>query len=81
MKFERKDYQRRIVDLENVIPADEPVFLLRGQDIYAAKVIRVWASLVAQGDGDPRAVEAAIRIADDMDSWPVHKEPDLPEGS
>jgi len=81
MKFEREDYQRRIVDLDNVIPADEPVFLLRGQDIYAARVVRFWAALVAQGDGNPSIVVAAMNIADEMDKWPPSKMPDLPEGS
>jgi len=78
MRHAREDYQRRIVDLENIIPADEPVFLLRGQDIYAARVVRFWAVLVAQHEGDPRIVTAAMNIADEMDKWPTSKEPDLP---
>jgi hypothetical protein len=81
MRHARKDYQRRIVDLENVIPEDEPVFLLRGQDIFAARVVRFWAALVAQHDGDPAIVTAAMNIADEMDKWGPHKTPDLPEGS
>ena len=38
----RTDYNR-IQDPENKIPQDEPVFLLRGQDQFAPKLLQDWA--------------------------------------
>ncbi|KKL64489.1 hypothetical protein LCGC14_2164550 [marine sediment metagenome] len=35
MLYARKDYNKQIQDSENIIPDDEPVFLLRAQDINA----------------------------------------------
>jgi hypothetical protein len=35
----RQDYQDRIVDLKHEIPEDEPVFLLRGQDIFCSTTL------------------------------------------
>ena len=53
----RKDYNR-IQDPENKIPEDEPVFLLRAQDIVAAEVVRYWAYLHTARGGD----EVVMRI-------------------
>ncbi len=60
------------------IPADEPVFLLRAQDQYAAAAVRHWAGLVEAGGGDPEIIGTARTHADKMDAWPVKKIPDLP---
>jgi hypothetical protein len=40
----RKDYQR-IQDPTGLIPENEPVFLLRGQDITTPDAIECWADL------------------------------------
>jgi hypothetical protein len=77
MKHARKDYNR-IQDPANLIPADEPVFLLRAQDRTAAKVVRFWAwynSLDA--DSDKNAIKLAESHADLMDKWPVKKAADV----
>jgi hypothetical protein len=71
----REDYDR-IQD--DQIPADEPVFLLRGQDRTAAAVVRYWAELNTKlPDGDMQAVGAAREHAELMDRWPKHKTADL----
>ncbi len=58
------------------IQADEPTFLLRGQDQLAAKTVRAWASF-AHAAGAPLAVvESALQQADAMHAWPVKKLPD-----
>lgn len=46
MKFTRDDYNRRIVDLENKIPDDEPVFLLRAQDKFASLTLKKYCELL-----------------------------------
>lgn len=61
-----------------LIPDDEPVFLLRGQDIFAATTVRHWASLVVSKGGDPEIARVAREHADKMDAWLKKKAPDLP---
>lgn len=54
------------------IPADEPVFVLRAQDKYASATVRYYGLR-------PLTVAAHTQIfdiADAMDAWPFHKEPD-----
>ena len=61
-----------------LIPDDEPVFLLRGQDKHAADTVRHWARLVeADGCGLNPIAAVAREHADKMDAWPKKKAPDL----
>ena len=60
------------------IPADEPVFLIRGQDALGAAVVRKWASLAARAGVAGDMVAAALEHADKMEAWPVKKMPDAP---
>lgn len=55
--------------------AGEPCFTLRAQDIYAAATVREWAYLV--GAKNPDMANNALNIAEEMDAWPVKKEPGL----
>jgi hypothetical protein len=69
------------VEDPTVVPEDEPVFLLRGQDIAAPDVIRYWAKLVEQRHGAPEIVKLAREQADKMYDWQRDhkmKLPDLP---
>lgn len=43
MRFTREDYTRRIIDSDNKIPDNEPVFLLRAQDVHAPATLRYYA--------------------------------------
>lgn len=76
MKHARDDYNR-IQDPAGLIPEDEPVFLLRGQDRFAAEVIRHYAWMVENNGGDKRIVDATRKQADAMDAWIKHKSPDM----
>jgi hypothetical protein len=78
MKHARADYDR-IQDPIGKIPADEPVFLLRGQDKYAAQAVEYYARLVRLGGGDRKIATLADAHAERMRQWPVHKFPDLPK--
>jgi len=71
----REDYNRE--DLEAKIPYDEPVFLLRAQDVTASAVVRYWASLQSREDGNSEIVKKALDHANLMDKWPVKKVADL----
>jgi hypothetical protein len=75
MKHSRKDYNG-VQDATNHIPEDEPVFLLRGQDILAAATVRFWANQLARLNGDPKLVLKANEHADLMNKWIPSKLPD-----
>lgn len=76
MRHNRSDYER-IQDPDGIIPEEEPVFLLRGQDVSAAETVRYWADINEMAGGDPEASAAARRHAILMDMWPVKKRADL----
>lgn len=76
----RKDYNR-IQDPANKIPDDEPVFLVRAQDIVSGEVVRAWANLNDLKGGDPKLSESAREHARRMDEWPVKKLADLDTSS
>jgi hypothetical protein len=81
MKHARDDYNR-IQDPARLIPDDEPVFLLRGQDQFAAEVLRYYAYLVQRSKGhDEMLVQRTVDQAAAMDAWPKKKAPDLAFGS
>lgn len=80
MKFTRDDYNRRIIDLENKIPDDEPVFLLRAQDKHAPSTLRFYAQLLKE-DGDEAMAEELLVHARNMLIWQKSvrvKKPDKP---
>lgn len=68
MKHARPDYQR-LQDPWNVIPVDEPVFLIRGQDSSGPLLVRLWAMLNQHSGANPDILEAANRQADEMVEW------------
>lgn len=45
MKHEQSDYNKRVKCVDGSIPNDEPVFLLRGKDREALRVIQFWVFL------------------------------------
>ena len=76
MKHNREDY-KRIQDPENKIPADEPVFLIRGQDFVGHMAVRAWAHLHRVNGGSDTTYSAAMKQADLMEAWPKKKHADL----
>ena len=80
MKHARTDYDR-IQDPAGLIPEDEPVFLLRGQDLTAPNTLEYWANRVEALRGNPEIVQKARHHASAMRSWQEKhggKIPDLP---
>jgi hypothetical protein len=57
MKFTREDYNKRIIDTAGKIPEDEPVFLLRAQDVHAPSTLRHYAKLLEEAGNLPMAEE------------------------
>lgn len=76
MKFTRDDYNKRIIDTAGKIPDDEPVFLLRAQDMYAPSTLRHYAKLLKE-DGNVEMAEELLQHARQMVVWQksvrVHK--------
>lgn len=83
MLHAREDYNR-IQDPENKIPEDEPVFLLRGQDLTAPQTVRFWANMNrANPKVELKIVLLAEQWANKMEEWQKEhkaKFADLPQG-
>ena len=80
MKHARPDYDR-IQDPSTLIPDDEPVFLIRGQDKAGPCAVEAWA-LEAMSFGASREIIKAARAqAERMRDWQrdhASKVPDMP---
>lgn len=82
MLHARKDYQERIQDSANLIPEDEPVFLIRAQDIVGPDVVDRWADWAVEEGAKENIVRAARTHAEAMRKWQSEhgsKVPDMPE--
>lgn len=51
------------------IPEGEPLFLIRGQDVFAARAIRAYASLVAGTPGQGSVAVGLMAYADEVEAW------------
>lgn len=84
MKHARKDYTNRIQDSDGLIPIDEPVFLIRGQDINAPDAVRDYGMRAARSGASVDLVRRCFDWATEMERWQSEngvKTPDLPEGA
>ena len=61
--------------LENIGP-NEPIFVLRGQDVLAPHVIEYWADLAHNAGAPAEKIAEARAIAMVMAAWPHRKVPD-----
>jgi hypothetical protein len=58
---------------------DEPVFVLRAQDMLGPEIVREWAYRAAV-EGSPREkIEEARRIADQMEDWQIAHRRKVPD--
>lgn len=69
MKHFRADYNERIQDNANLIPEDEPVFLLRGQDIFTPGLMLDWAKQLRLAGGDPESAQLIENGASEVIQW------------
>lgn len=58
------------------VPADEPVFVLRGQDILASHFVKRWASMLEDMNGPLAKIAEAKLVALEMKRWKPRKIPD-----
>lgn len=74
----RKDYMH-IQDSKNKIPKDEPVFLLRGQDILAPELLLRWAAKLRLNGGQPEMARLVEDHAQEMIKWQAKNGSKLPD--
>jgi hypothetical protein len=83
MDFGRNDYKDNIKCKPAFIPKDEPVFLLRARDPFAAGIVREWSDDLERCGGNPAMVQSARDHARKLEAWNKKIEgaefPDLPE--
>lgn len=60
----------------SAIPAQEPVFILRAQDILAPHCVSEWARLFQSMGGGVLKAEEARAVAEQMVKWGGRKFPD-----
>lgn len=80
MLHAREDYNR-IQDPANLIPDDEPVFLIRGKDIVGPDAVDAWADLAEKAGADENIVTHARNHARAMRGFQNlfgKKIPDMP---
>ena len=70
MLHARKSYNERIQDSANIIPEDEPVFILRGQDKLAPVMLDIYCALSANTKGADIDIRVAVtEHAGRMRNW------------
>lgn len=80
MKHARSDYDR-IQDPAGLIPDDEPVFLIRGQDRAAIPAAQAWCEVAEVIGADPGIVATVRRHIEVVRAWQAEhgaKVPDAP---
>lgn len=76
MLHARPDYNR-FQDPLNLIPEDEPVFLLRAQDKLAWHLVKIYSWVAGLAGASEEMVRITKEHAEKMKAWPVKKIPDL----
>jgi len=82
MRHARSDYNR-FQDPYGLIPEDEPVFLLRGKDKYAAEAVMLYADNILRDElatPEARAIaERALEWSNNMRQYGIDHGVDYPD--
>lgn len=79
---EENQMATKAVELNNPVSCfnkaaeNEPLFVLRAQDKFAAELVDRWASILEAEGGNPEKVAEARKLAAAMRDWPNQKTPD-----
>lgn len=78
----RTDYTERVQDSANIIPQDEPVFLMRGQDKHAISTLLFYIDQVKhEPNFDQQVVDSLTKHLEAIRNWQEVikvKTPDMP---
>ena len=55
---------------------DEPIFVLRAQDLLAPAIVKIWAEIAQLHGLSYERWGEAIVLAEQMEEWPTRKYPD-----
>lgn len=58
------------------VKRNEPVFVLRAQDIAAYDILLLWADFADNAGASKEKTTDALRIAEEFRKWPIKKVPD-----
>lgn len=58
---------------------NEPLFILRAQDITASEAVYKWVELAKEAGATEEKINEAILLAMSMDLWPTKQVPGRPE--
>lgn len=58
---------------------DEPLFVLRAQDVLSSRVVREWAKHASATVCPAVRIEEALNLASLMDDWPIKQIPGCPD--
>ena len=81
MKHFRPDYNQRIQDSANIIPSDEPVFLMRAQDMHMPAMLLEYRDRLKMEGASLRDLKQIDEIYTATIVWQRehgHKTPDAP---
>lgn len=53
---------------------NEPIFVLRAQDIIAPEIVREWAFRAKKAGAPREKVDEARRLADQMEDWQIEND-------
>lgn len=70
-------YNERVQDSANIIPENEPVFLLRAQDKVAAETLMFWIQKQERAGGDETMLQLAREHYAKFIAWPKKKLADI----
>ena len=74
----RPDYEA-IQDPRGLIPEDEPVFLLRAQDVCAPATLDRWIDFARISGVDPDMIERVIQLRRVMMLWQQKRKVKIPD--
>lgn len=58
---------------------DEPIFVLRAQDVFAPSLVESWAMRVRRLDPDAEKSRSAYKVADAMLKWQANHKTKVPD--
>ncbi len=61
----------------DTIPEDEPVFVIRAQDVCAYSTVKHWIKMARLNGVDDAMIKEAELHADRIARWPIKKVPDM----
>lgn len=78
MKHAREDYNR-IQDPANLIPDDEPVFLVRAQDLCSVATVQRWIDMAELSGVSPEMIAKVVKLRNDMEAWQLQRKVKIPD--